>query len=235
MTAGRKSAAIPQGVETLMLDMDGTVLDLAYDNYLWLTRVPEAYAERHGLSAAEARDRLYTWFLELRGTLDWYCLEHWSERLQLDVVALHREHREQIDFLPGALEFLQSLRRDRLRVLLVTNSHRTTLDLKNDRTGLGKYFDAIYTSHDLGHPKEQQAFWLALQEEESLAPESALFVDDTLPVLHSAKAFGLLHVRHVICPDTSRPAQVPDAYPVLESLQDLQSPAPPRGTWPGNR
>ena len=207
--------------ETLMLDMDGTILDLAYDNYMWLTRVPEAYAKAHAVSPEEARKRLYSLFEQMRGTLDWYCLEHWSERLKLDVVALHHDHRERIDFLPGARRFLERVAKHEVRVLLVTNSHRSTLELKSDELGLDGYFDRIYSSHDMGFPKEEQSFWKNMQAEDGFDPETTLFVDDTIPVLHSADEFGISHLVQVTRPDTSRPRKSDTEFTGVESVAEL--------------
>ncbi|MDH3864717.1 MAG: haloacid dehalogenase, partial [Gammaproteobacteria bacterium] len=91
--------------ETLMLDMDGTVLDLAYDNYVWKELVPEHYAEAKGLSIDVARNRLYAKYQAIQGDIQWYCLDHWSERLGLDVLELHRGVNHRIDYLPGARDF----------------------------------------------------------------------------------------------------------------------------------
>lgn len=207
--------------ETLMLDMDGTILDLAYDNFMWLTRVPEAYAERHGLRDEEARETLFTWFRQMRGTLDWYCMDQWSERLELDVIALHHEHRDRIDYLPGARDFLARIAQADIRLLLVTNSHRATLDLKADVTGLDRYFDHLYTAHDVGFAKEEPEFWAAIQEEEGFNPATTLFVDDTLPVLASADSFGIRHVRQVTRPDTSRSPADSGEFGTIEAVRDL--------------
>ena len=220
-----KTAAGPHELlercETLMLDMDGTILDLAYDNYMWLTRVPEAYAKEHSVSPDLARERLYALFEEMRGTLNWYCLEHWSERLKLDVVALHHDHRERIGFLPGAQRFLERVAKHEIRVLLVTNSHRSTLALKSDELGLDVYFDRIYSSHDMGHPKEEQSFWKNMQAEDGFDPQTTLFVDDTVPVLHSADEFGVAHLVQVTRPDTSRPHNPDTVFTGVESVVEL--------------
>jgi putative hydrolase of the HAD superfamily len=177
--------------ETLMLDMDGTVLDLAYDNYVWKELVPTRYAEVRGMSVTEARRRLFAKYRAIQGDLEWYCLDHWSERLGLDVLEVHREVNDRIDFLPGAEKFLQKLKDQSVRVLLVTNSHRDTLDLKNEVTGLTEFFDAIYSSHDFGHAKERQDFWHILQEQEGFSRETTLFVDDNHTVLESADTYGV--------------------------------------------
>ncbi|EPR3214815.1 GMP/IMP nucleotidase, partial [Klebsiella pneumoniae] len=38
-----------QEVDTVLLDMDGTLLDLAFDNYFWQTLVPETWGAARGL------------------------------------------------------------------------------------------------------------------------------------------------------------------------------------------
>ncbi|MDH3907541.1 MAG: GMP/IMP nucleotidase [Gammaproteobacteria bacterium] len=209
--------------ETLMLDMDGTVLDLAYDNYVWKELVPEHYAEAKGLSIDVARNRLYAKYQAIQGDIQWYCLDHWSERLGLDVLELHRGVNHRIDYLPGARDFLHALREHHVRVMLVTNSHPDTLALKDEVTGLAEYFDAIYTSHQFGYAKERQEFWHALQEEEGFRRESTLFVDDNQTVLKSADTYGLSRLVEINHPDTSEPARETSAYTSVTGVADLLS------------
>lgn len=211
--------------DTLMFDMDGTLLDLAFDNYMWLSHIPAEYARSSGLDAAAARRELYAHYQRLEGQLDWYCLDHWSERLGLDVLALHRAEHRRIGWLPGAQRFLERLAGSGRRLLLVTNSHPDTLDVKNDVTGIAAYFDRIYTSHEFGHAKEDQAFWQALMAAESFDADRTLFVDDTEPVLDSARAFGLVNLLAVTRPDTTRPARTAARHPGVERVADL---------WPGS-
>jgi putative hydrolase of the HAD superfamily len=207
--------------ETLMLDMDGTVLDLAYDNYVWKELVPEHYAEAKGISIEVARSRLYAKYQAIQGDIQWYCLDHWSERLGLDVLELHRGVNHRIDYLPGAKDFLHAVREHHVRVLLVTNSHPDTLALKDEVTGLAEYFDAIYTSHQFGYAKERQEFWHALQEAEGFRMESTLFVDDNQTVLKSADAYGLEMLVEINHPDTSEPVRENTVYTGVMGVADL--------------
>ena len=119
-----------------MLDMDGTILDLAYDNFMWMQHVPSLWAEQNDMSLADAQRYLLQKFGAAQGDLRWYCLDHWSEHLGLDVHQLHRDNHHMIDFLPGARAFLERIREADVQLLLVTNSHQYTLDLKHEVTGL---------------------------------------------------------------------------------------------------
>jgi len=207
--------------ETLMLDMDGTVLDLAYDNYVWKELVPARYAETKGMSVEDARNRLYAKYRAIQGDIEWYCLDHWSERLGLDVLELHRDVNDRIVYLPGARDFLQAMHENDVRVLLVTNSHPDTLALKDEVTGLAGFFDAIYTSHEFGYAKERQEFWYALQEEEGFLRESTLFVDDNRTVLESADTYGVEMLVEIEQPDSSEPRKNGSAYAGVGGVADL--------------
>ena len=210
-----------ENCDTLMLDMDGTVLDLAFDNYVWLELMPQKYAEHTGVSHDEAKDFLYSKARSLRGQLDWYCIDHWCEQTGLDILAIHRDVNERIGYLPGAKEFLDTVSELDIRLLLVTNSHRGTLAIKTEVTGVADYFDHVYTSHDVGHAKEDQPFWQAVQDAESFDPKRTLFVDDNLSVLRSAQQFGIEMLLTVTRPDTSAPVREKCEFAGVEGVVEL--------------
>ncbi|MFO1406286.1 MAG: GMP/IMP nucleotidase [Steroidobacteraceae bacterium] len=209
-------------VETVCLDMDGTVLDLRFDNLFWLEALPRRWGEMHGLDADEAWRRLEPRFRAKRGTLDWYCIDHWSEELGVDVAALKLEMREHIRYLPGAEAFLDRLRATGRRVLLTTNAHPISLGIKNARTGLDRHFDELVSSHGLGVPKESTEFWRRLERAHGVRPAGTLFVDDSAPVLAAARAAGVGRVYQVLKPDSTRPAHRPEpGVPGVESIAEL--------------
>ena len=204
-----------------MLDMDGTVLDLAYDNYMWMHHVPEAFAAENGIDPQLARERLYAKFNEMRGQMDWYCLDHWSDYLGLDVAKLHRDENHRVAWLPGAESFLKTVREHDVRVLLVTNSHHETLEIKDEMTGVTEHFDGVFTSHEFGYPKETQEFWHALAEKEDFDPATTLFVDDTARVLRSAAEYGVSMLLTITQPDTSGGSRESDEFAGVRGVCDL--------------
>lgn len=210
-----------QRAETLMLDMDGTLLDLAFDNYIWKDLVPRRFAAARDMSVDDARDHLFEQYRTVQGDLEWYCLDHWSERLGLDVVQLHHDVTHRIGYLPGALDFLRNVAGQDTRVLLVTNSHPDTLALKDAVTGLGDYFDGVFSSHQYGHAKESQLFWRALQDDVGFDSETTLFVDDSQAVLHSAREYGVTMLVTITRPDTSLPAVRGSEFRGVESVADM--------------
>jgi 5'-nucleotidase len=211
--------------DTVLLDMDGTLLDLRFDNFFWQELIPARYAALHDLPHEEAVAVLEPRFAAARGTLEWYCLDHWSRELGLDVAALKREAEDHIDFLPDVPDFLLAVRELRKRVVLVTNAHRGSLSIKLERTGLARYLDAIHSSHDLGVPKEHGEFWGRLHAIEPFDAPRTMLVDDSLPVLRSAHAYGIGRVIAILRPDSSRPAVTAEDFHGVESVTELLPPA----------
>src|SRR5687767_5858528 len=134
-------------IDTVLLDLDGTLLDLAFDTYFWWHHIPTVYGAPRSLATDQAREALKPRFKACEGTLNWYCVDYWSRELGLDVVALKRASAERVSWLPGAEEFLKRLRAQGKRVVLMTNAHPEALRIKDERTGVTRYFDAVYSSH----------------------------------------------------------------------------------------
>jgi len=221
MTSRTPAESVLDDCETLMLDMDGTLLDLAFDNYVWKTLIPERYAGKHGLPVDEARRELFGRYGRVQGDLKWYCLDHWSEALGVDILELHREVNHRIGYLPRAEEFLKTMHAHHVRVIMVTNSHPDTLALKDQVTGLTRYFDAVYTSHDFGFAKERQEFWQALRDAEGFRAETSVMVDDTHAVLHSARQYGIDGLVAIARPDTTEPRRQDSDFVDVEGVSEL--------------
>jgi putative hydrolase of the HAD superfamily len=211
-------------IDSVFLDMDGTLLDLNFDNHFWQEFVPMRYAERHGLPLAEARSLLEPRFRAMEGRLEWYCLDYWSEQLGLDIAGMKLEIAGLIAVLPHVVEFLDATRASGKRLVLVTNAHRMSLGLKMEKTRLHPFFDRIVSSHDLGVPKETPEFWTTLRDLEPYDPARTLMVDDSLPVLRAARAHGLRHLVAVRKHDSTRPSRNIDEFDAIEDFRELMPP-----------
>jgi putative hydrolase of the HAD superfamily len=208
-------------IDTVLLDMDGTVLDLHFDSRFWLHLVPTAYGEARGLSRDQAWSELEPRLKRVEGTLQWYCLDYWSRELQLDVAQMKHELAHLIRFRDDAEAFLRRLRSSHRQVVLVTNAHQRSLSLKVARTGLDSLLDATVTSHELGYPKECAHFWPRLRERHPFEPHRTLFLDDSLPVLRAAHRYGIAHLLSIHQPDSSAPGRHTEEFQSLEHFADI--------------
>ena len=200
--------------------MDGTVLDLAFDNHFWLGVVPTAYGERRGLSGERAWSELKPRFDRVAGQLDWYCIDYWSAELGLDLRALKHAHRHLIGYLPGAVGFLERARSTGRRLVIVTNAHPDVLEIKLRQTRLDRFVDAIVSSHRIGVAKEDPRFWPNLAAHVDYAQGSSVLIDDSVAVVGTASAQGIESVL-IRRPDSQQARREVGARAAIDGLGDL--------------
>jgi GMP/IMP 5'-nucleotidase len=208
-------------IDTVLLDMDGTLLDLHFDNYFWQQHVPQAYAQKHQLNETDSSELLHRRFSAEQGTLQWYSLDHWSEQLQMDLAALKREIGHMVSIRPHALEFLQRLHSSHRDVVMVTNAHRKTLDIKMDNVDITHWFDRLVVSHEFNSPKEEQSFWHQLQVLHPFDPDRTLLIDDTEQVLESARNYGIAHLLTMLQPDSQRQKRIDTRFPGIHHFDEI--------------
>lgn len=208
-------------IDTVLLDMDGTLLDLHFDNYFWQNLLPERFAELNRQTCDEARRKLAERFDSERGNLNWYCVDYWSRELNLDIAALKKEIAHMVSLRPFVHEFLQALKDSGREVWLVTNAHRKSLHIKMQHTDIDHYFDKLIVSHEHGAPKEEQKFWHALHALHPFDPARTLFVDDTASVLRSAQQFGIAHLLTLLQPDSQQAKRLHSDFPAIHHFDEL--------------
>lgn len=210
-------------IDTVLLDMDGTLLDLHFDNHFWLEAIPLHFAEVNGWPLEEAKTHLYALMKHHEGQLNWYCLDFWSDLLRFDVFELKKVYCHKIAIHPHVTEFLTALRAQRKTIWLVTNAHRKSLDLKMAYTGLRQHFDDIISSHDYGEPKETPNFWRCLHAAHPFERSHAVLIDDSISVLRAARDWGIAHQIAVHRPDSLQPPRSQEEFGAIDFFDELLS------------
>jgi putative hydrolase of the HAD superfamily len=208
-------------IDTVLLDLDGTLLDQAYDNHIWHDLVPQRFAVAHSMDLHAAYAEIARRFAERSGTLDWYSIDYWSRTLGVDIGALHREVRSHVAWLPGAREFLERMRTMGKRLVLLTNSHPIALAVKHEESGVLDYLDEAVTSHEFGAPKEHARFWHAALERFAYDPARSLFADDNAKMLEAARTAGIRWVYGVRHWDTKGSRREHEDHAAVDAVADL--------------
>ena len=208
-------------IDTVLLDMDGTLLDLHFDTHFWLEHVPTRYAEANSLPIEKAREQLMKRYRSAEGTLEWYCVDYWSDQLNLNIETLKQEVDHLISLRPDVIRFLQALANAGKQRILVTNAHGKSLSLKMKRTPIGDHLDEIITAHDIGLPKESSDFWDKLQQKHYFLPERTLLIDDSINVLSSAEKYGIKHLRAILQPNSKLDPDPHDKFIHVDRFTDI--------------
>lgn len=208
-------------IDTVLLDMDGTLLDLHFDNYFWQEYLPLRYAEINQIDLQQAKHSINHQTRSIAGTLNWYSTDYWSEVLGLDVVELKHEIAHKVAIRPHSEDFLDALRNAGKDVVMVTNAHRDSLDLKMAKTGIANKFDRLITVHEFSLPKEDPDCWMEVYKRHPFERERTLLIDDNLKALQSALDFGIEQVLAIHQPDSKAPAMDVMHFSAIHSFQEI--------------
>ncbi|NMM42372.1 GMP/IMP nucleotidase [Pseudoalteromonas arctica] len=208
-------------IDTVLLDMDGTLLDLHFDNHFWLTVIPEQLAIAKNMSLAQAQADILKRYQAVSGQIQWYCLDYWEQQLNLPIMELKYQHQHLIKMREDVPEFLTSLRKAGKELILLTNAHPESVMLKFEKTNIDNYLDGVVSTHQYGVSKEQQSLWQQVQLDLAFDKQRTLFVDDSLAVLNAAKEYGIGHLLAVANPDSKQPHNEISDYLSVTDFRDM--------------
>ncbi len=208
-------------IDTVLLDMDGTLLDLHFDNFFWQEYLPLRYAEIKGVDAVLAKDYIITQTRRIEGSLNWYSTDYWSEVLEIDVVELKHEVSHKVAVRPYCIDFLDALRGARKDVVMVTNAHHHSLALKMDRTRIADKFDRLITVHEFSLPKEDPQCWHEVHRRHPFDADRTLLIDDNLNALESAREYGVRYLLAIYQPDSQRPRREIAHFDAIHGFDEI--------------
>lgn len=208
-------------IDTILFDMDGTLLDLHFDNHYWLELIPQKLAEKHGITKEQAFEELTKKYQKVEGQIEWYCLDYWQQQLDLPIIELKQEIKHLITVREDVPEFLQALKMAGKKLILLTNAHPDSLSLKIEQTAFDVHLDALVSTHEFGVSKESQSLWQQVEQKLGFDKERTLFVDDSLAVLEAAKLFGIKHLLAVANPDSTKEVRTLPGYLSIEDYRTL--------------
>ncbi len=210
-----------QEIDTLLLDIDGTLLDRNFDNVVWEQLLPSRYGEANGLEPDKAKDKLVKHMSEVAHSLDYYRIDYWAEYTGVDLIELHHEVAHLLEFRPGTRAFLDWTRGSGIHSILVTNADRRCFAVKDSYCHLSEKVSNVVSCQDYGYPKENNGFWVRLNEEHPFDNDRTLFIDDDESVLEAARSYGIEHLLTIRQPDSKRTARQGLRFSSINNLMEI--------------
>ena len=93
------------------------------------------------------------------------------------------------DILPGAIENLQELKRNGIKIAIGSSSKNTPIILK--QIGLDGYFDAVSDGNNITHSKPDPEVFVKAADMLGIAPENCLVVEDADAGIEAGKRGGM--------------------------------------------
>ena len=208
-------------IDTVLLDMDGTLLDLHFDYYFWTQHLPEKYNQIQNGDIQQTTLFIANRLAEKQGQLEWYCTDYWSKQFGLNIIQTQAEVKHLIQERPQVIEFLESLGKHRKNRVLITNSDRPSIELKFANSAIEPLLDKVISSHDYRAAKEDQQFWYELQKNLDFDPATTLFIDDSESVLNAAHQFGIKHLLSIKRPISTQPREDISQFPMIDDFMSL--------------
>lgn len=165
----------------ISFDMDGTLVDPEFTDWVWLHGIPLLYAEKTRLPFEEAKHFVVEEYLKVgEGAIEWYDIKYWFRFFQLEKSwkDLMRQYVDKIKVYPDVYDTLNRLK-EKFPIILTSNAGREFIDMEMEATGLKKYFDRIFSAtSDFGEVKKTMGFYQRICQLLEVKPHEMIHIGD---------------------------------------------------------
>jgi len=165
----------------ISFDMDGTLVDAEFTDWVWGHGIPKLYAQKIGLSFEEARAFVTQEYRKVgEGAIEWYDIKYWFRFFEIEESwrVVMEQYADKIKVYPDANHILERLG-GRFPLVLTSNAGREFIDIEMEATGLGRYFSRIFSAtSDFGQVKKTVDFYRQICQVLKTRPEEIVHVGD---------------------------------------------------------
>ena len=165
----------------ISFDMDGTLVDPVFTDFVWGQGIPRLYAEKVGLPFEAAKAFVEREYQNVgEGAIEWYDIKYWFRFFQLEQSCknLMKQFVDKIQVYPDVNHILDRLK-DTFQLILTSNAGREFIEVEMEATGLGKYFDQIFSAtSDFGVVKKTIEFYQRICQILGASPQEIVHIGD---------------------------------------------------------
>lgn len=168
-------------VKFISFDMDGTLIDPVFTDWVWGHGIPTLYAQKRGLPFEKAKGIVENEYRKVGdAAVEWYDIKHWFRFFQLEESwhALMERYIDKIRVYADVDHILERLN-NRFQLILTSNAAREFIKIEMEATGLGRYFNRIFSAtSDFGEVKKTAGFYSRICQILEAVPDEIVHVGD---------------------------------------------------------
>jgi putative hydrolase of the HAD superfamily len=165
----------------ISFDMDGTLVNPEFTDWVWSHGIPTLYAKKVGIPFEEAKAFVVNEYLKVgEGAIEWYDIKYWFQWFQLEQSwsLVMKRYADKINVYPDVNSVLERLK-DGFRMVLTSNAGREFIDVEMEVTGLGRYFERIFSAtSDFREVKKTKGFYQRICQILGTRPQEIVHVGD---------------------------------------------------------
>jgi len=167
--------------KVISFDMDGTLVNTEFTDWVWLHGIPKLYADKTKLPFEEAKHLVVEEYLKVgEGAMEWYDIKYWFQffQLQQSWKDLMHQYVDKISVYPDVHYILDRLKGE-FPIILTSNAGREFIQVEMEATGLWGYFDRIFSAtSDFGEVKKTVGFYRRICQILGADPQEIVHVGD---------------------------------------------------------
>lgn len=174
-------------IKYAIFDADGTLMD---SMHIWDT-VDSAFLMMHGIEPKEKHlFRKYGYFNTINRMIEEYNLNMSFDEVKTQIMKILEYYYENVATAKdGVKDFLKVLRKNGVKCVVATATDRYLMEPALQRNGLLEYFDAVFTTRDIGLSKHQPDVFNMARDFMS-ADENVFIFEDAAYAIDTAKKAG---------------------------------------------
>lgn len=175
----------------IIFDLDGTLVDS-----LWVwQRIDSIYLAKKGIQTDEnLQERLNgkSFTEAITHVKESFSLSESIEEITEEWIAIWSDiYKNDVDFKNGALDFLETLHKQKYRLAVGTSNNKTLASSYLKEKKLDHYFEMISTACEAGRGKPHPDVFLQVTETLKVDPKDCFVFEDTLEGVQAGKNAGM--------------------------------------------
>jgi HAD superfamily hydrolase (TIGR01549 family) len=180
MLKTQQTQEIRNAVKVFSFDVDGTLVSQGFADCVWLQGIPEAYAEKEGLSFEQAFEFVRSEYDKIgENRIEWYKIDYWLRKFGLGITReeLFRKYEGEIKIYEEVESVLKVLKEEGYKLVVSSNAATEFLDFQIHT--IKKFFSRIFSAtSDCGEVKKSNGFYARVCGILDVKPQEVVHIGD---------------------------------------------------------